>query len=495
MLTRLRNTPAAERVARRLCRGGRDRRRGRGTERGDRPARAAADRGGGARSPAGAVNVLTHCNAGWLATVDWGTALAPIYMAHDAGIDVHVWVDETRPRNQGAALTAWELGRHGVAHTVIADNAGGHLMQHGEVDLVIVGTDRVTRDRRRRQQDRHLSEGAGGARQRRAVLGGAAVHDDRLDRVATAWREIPIEERARAEVTDMTGRTAGRHDRHGARRAGRQRGRQSGVRRDAGAAGQRADHRARPLRCERSGSCRIVPGTGMNGRGLLFPDSKRRAVTDVEQHPKAAERDAEAPCTVMDRVLGVVLASGCAQTGPHGGPGRRRSRSSVRARPGRTGRACPRFRDPGLRAIQPHRRDRHRAARMAAVRLAGRRRRSGTAARSSTAVEKPERQPGCGSGSANTGGSARIQAIRELDWTGKHDGNGAESSTSSQDGIYAWSAIFISYVMRIAGAGRRFPYSRQPFATISMQARSGQARRLGHERAGSGSSMRRSRAT
>jgi methylthioribose-1-phosphate isomerase len=93
----------------------------------------------------GHVNVLTHCNAGWLATVDWGTALAPIYMAHDAGIDIHVWVDETRPRNQGAALTAWELGSHGVKHTVIADNAGGHLMQHGKVDLAIVGTDRVTR--------------------------------------------------------------------------------------------------------------------------------------------------------------------------------------------------------------------------------------------------------------------------------------------------------------------------------------------------------------
>ena len=88
------------------------------------------------------INVLTHCNAGWLATVDWGTALAPIYAAHEAGMRVHVWVDETRPRNQGL-LTAWELAQHGVPHTVIADNAGGHLMQHGEVDLCIVGTDRV----------------------------------------------------------------------------------------------------------------------------------------------------------------------------------------------------------------------------------------------------------------------------------------------------------------------------------------------------------------
>jgi methylthioribose-1-phosphate isomerase len=91
------------------------------------------------------VNVLTHCNAGWLAFVDHGSATAPIYAAHDAGIAVHVWVDETRPRNQGAKLTAWELGEHGVRHTLIADNAGGHLMQHGQVDLVIVGTDRTTR--------------------------------------------------------------------------------------------------------------------------------------------------------------------------------------------------------------------------------------------------------------------------------------------------------------------------------------------------------------
>jgi len=94
--------------------------------------------------PGATINILTHCNAGWIATVDWGTALAPIYKAHDAGIPVHVWVDETRPRNQGAALTAWELGAHGVPHHVIVDNAGGHLMQHGLVDLCITGTDRTT---------------------------------------------------------------------------------------------------------------------------------------------------------------------------------------------------------------------------------------------------------------------------------------------------------------------------------------------------------------
>lgn len=99
-----------------------------------------------AEKPGRTINVLTHCNAGWLATVDYGTALAPLYLAHDAGLPIHVWVDETRPRNQGAALTAYELAEHGVPHTVIADNAGGLLMQRGQVDMCIVGTDRVTRN-------------------------------------------------------------------------------------------------------------------------------------------------------------------------------------------------------------------------------------------------------------------------------------------------------------------------------------------------------------
>ncbi len=153
------------------------------------------------------VNVLTHCNAGWLATVDWGTALAPIYMAYERGIDLHVWVDETRPRNQGAALTAWELGSHGVAHTVIADNAGGHLMQHGNVDLVIVGTDRVTR-------------GGDVANKIGTYLKALAAHDTgvpfwvALPSTTIDWTirdglaEIPIEERSDAEVTQLTGRTA-----------------------------------------------------------------------------------------------------------------------------------------------------------------------------------------------------------------------------------------------------------------------------------------------
>jgi len=93
----------------------------------------------------GPVNVLTHCNAGALATINWGTATAPVYLAHQAGMDIHVWVDETRPRNQGSQLTAWELAENGVPHTLIVDNAGGHLMQHGKVDIVITGTDRTTR--------------------------------------------------------------------------------------------------------------------------------------------------------------------------------------------------------------------------------------------------------------------------------------------------------------------------------------------------------------
>ena len=95
------------------------------------------------KTPDTPINIMTHCNAGWLATVDWGTALAPVYLAHDAGMPIHVWVSETRPRNQGASLTAWELGQHGVAHTVIVDNAAGHLLRRGEVDMVIVGSDRT----------------------------------------------------------------------------------------------------------------------------------------------------------------------------------------------------------------------------------------------------------------------------------------------------------------------------------------------------------------
>ncbi len=157
--------------------------------------------------PGRRVDLLTHCNAGWLATVDWGTALAPIYMAHDAGIDLHVWVDETRPRNQGAALTAWELGRHGVPHTVIADNAGGHFMQHGMVDMAIVGTDRVTRTGDVANKIGTYLKAL--AARDCGVPFWVACPSTTIDwTVADGLHDIPIEERSPAEVTDLTGRTA-----------------------------------------------------------------------------------------------------------------------------------------------------------------------------------------------------------------------------------------------------------------------------------------------
>jgi methylthioribose-1-phosphate isomerase len=159
------------------------------------------------RGPGEPVNILTHCNAGWLATVDWGTATAPIYLAHDRGLKVHVWVDETRPRNQGASLTAWELGHHGVPHTVIADNTGGHLMQHRMVDLAIVGTDRVT-------ANGDVCNKIG------TYLKALAAHDNGVPfyvalpsptidfSIDDGIRQIPIEQRAADEVATMTGRTA-----------------------------------------------------------------------------------------------------------------------------------------------------------------------------------------------------------------------------------------------------------------------------------------------
>ncbi len=151
------------------------------------------------------VNVLTHCNAGWIATVDWGTALAPIYMAHDAGIDVHVWVEETRPRNQGASLTAWELGKHGVNHTVIADNAGGHMMQRGDVDLVIVGTDRVTRAGDVANKIGTYLKAL--AARDNGVPFWVALPSSTIDwTISDGLADIPIEERAASEVTTMTGR-------------------------------------------------------------------------------------------------------------------------------------------------------------------------------------------------------------------------------------------------------------------------------------------------
>jgi methylthioribose-1-phosphate isomerase len=150
------------------------------------------------------LNVLTHCNAGWLGCVDWGTALAPIYMAHDAGIALHIWVDETRPRNQGASLTAFELISHGVPHAVIADNAGGHLMQAGRVDLAIVGTDRVTKNG-------DVANKIGTYLKALAAKDNnlpfyVALPSTTLDWTLASGDLIPIEERAQNEVTQMTGR-------------------------------------------------------------------------------------------------------------------------------------------------------------------------------------------------------------------------------------------------------------------------------------------------
>lgn len=162
-----------------------------------------------AEKKSGRVNVLTHCNAGWIATVDWGTATSPIYHAHDLGIDVHVYVDETRPRNQGAHLTAWELGSHGVPHTLIVDNAGGHLMQHDLIDLCLVGTDRVTA-----RGDVCNKIGT--------YLKALAAHDNSVPfyvalpsptidwDVSDGIQEIPIEERSGDEVAFVQGLLNGR---------------------------------------------------------------------------------------------------------------------------------------------------------------------------------------------------------------------------------------------------------------------------------------------
>jgi methylthioribose-1-phosphate isomerase len=153
------------------------------------------------------VQVLTHCNAGWLATVDFGTALAPIYVAREHGMPVHVWVDETRPRNQGAALTAWELGQSGVAHTVIADNTGGHLMQHGMVDLILVGTDRVTANGDVCNKiGTYLKALAAKDNGVPFYVGAPSPSIDFA--VCDGIAEIPIEERAGDEVATVTGRAA-----------------------------------------------------------------------------------------------------------------------------------------------------------------------------------------------------------------------------------------------------------------------------------------------
>jgi methylthioribose-1-phosphate isomerase len=159
-----------------------------------------------ASAKASPVQVLTHCNAGWLATVDVGTALAPIYVAHDEGMRLHVWVDETRPRNQGASLTAWELGQHGVPHTVIADNTGGHLMQRGMVDLAIVGTDRVTaKGDVCNKIGTYLKALAAKDNNVPFYVGAPSPS---IDFALEDASDIPIEQRGSEEVANITGRTA-----------------------------------------------------------------------------------------------------------------------------------------------------------------------------------------------------------------------------------------------------------------------------------------------
>jgi methylthioribose-1-phosphate isomerase len=159
------------------------------------------------KPPGERVNVLTHCNAGWLATVDWGTATAPIYMAHDKGVPIHVWVDETRPRNQGASLTAWELQQHGVPFTLIPDNTGGHLMQHKLVDLCIVGTDRTTAHGDVCNKIGTYLKAL--AARDNGVPFYVALPSPTIDfRVKNGLAEIPIEQRAGEEVSRMTGRTS-----------------------------------------------------------------------------------------------------------------------------------------------------------------------------------------------------------------------------------------------------------------------------------------------
>lgn len=152
------------------------------------------------------INVLTHCNAGWLACVDWGTALSPVYMAHDAGISVHVWVDETRPRNQGASLTAFELGAHGVPHTVIVDNLGGHLMQRGQVDVVMVGSDRTTAAGDVCNKVGTYLKAL--AARDNAVPFYAALPVSSIDWTLRSGSAIPIEARSTEEVTHIVGRTS-----------------------------------------------------------------------------------------------------------------------------------------------------------------------------------------------------------------------------------------------------------------------------------------------
>ena len=233
-------------------------------------------RAAAAKKGAAPLNILTHCNAGWLACVDWGTALAPIYMAHDAGINVHVWVDETRPRNQGASLTAFELGSHGVPHTIIADNAGGHYMQAGRVDLCIVGTDRVTANGDVANKIGTYLKAL--AAKDNNVPFYVALPSSTIDWTLASGARHSHRGTLAGRSAENDGPPAVGRGRHGGNRRPRLARRQSRLRRHPGAAGHRLHHRTRRLRGERRGIARIVSGLdafvipGENGARAPFEE-------------------------------------------------------------------------------------------------------------------------------------------------------------------------------------------------------------------------------
>ena len=251
------------------------------------------------KKPGEPVNILTHCNAGWLATVDYGTATAPIYMAMEEGVSVHVYVDETRPRNQGASLTAWELAHHGAPYTLIVDNAGGHLMQHGLIDMVIVGTDRTTANGDVCNKIGTYLKAL--AARDNSVPFYVALPSPTIDwTVRDGVKEIPIEERSADEVNFVQGRgddgaiTRVRIAPEGGTR------RQSGVRRHPGATGDRAHHRAR-----RGGG--VAAGTEGAVSGAMLKRA-RRSVLNASRQCKVRRRgsmdDASACGPEGDRIRG-----------------------------------------------------------------------------------------------------------------------------------------------------------------------------------------------
>ena len=231
------------------------------------------------------VNILTHCNAGWLAFVDYGSATAPIYAAHDAGIPMHVWVDETRPRSQGSKLTAWELGEHGVPHTVIADNAGGHLMQRGKVDAVMVGTDRTT-------YTGDVANKIGTYLKALAAKDNAVPFYVALPSSSFDWnirdgvKEIPIEERGSEEVNYADGWHQGRVC-GSTGDPGEQPGSKFRIRCDAAGTGHRADHGAGNLRGERA---------EYSG---AFPRASPRMTTESPKAPRSREAPRSKHQTVL----------------------------------------------------------------------------------------------------------------------------------------------------------------------------------------------------